>query len=290
MTNAIATLEPAAIATPIAGRSALTRDQVELLKRTIAKGADDDELKLFVATANRLGLDPFARQLFAVKRWDSRQRRETMAIQLSVDAFRLVAARTGEYEGQVGPFWCGPDGAWRDVWLNEEPPSAAKVGVLRKGFREPLWAIAKFASYAQRSKDGGLSGLWAKMADLMIAKCAESLALRRAFPAELSGLYTPEEMAQADAHPSAPQATLVAHEKPRPAESPTRAEAVARYARLRDQIGVDRARALLGQRPTTIEELEAAAELLEEALAKQAAEPAEPPPPASDDFEPGSLG
>jgi phage recombination protein Bet len=187
------------------------RSRIEPIRKLIAPDLDDQELIFFLEYCRKTGLDPVTRQIYASKRrsknargeWESR-----VTVQTSIDGQRLIAQRTGEYQGQLGPYWCGKDGAWSDVWLRGDNPAAARVGVLRVGFKEPVWAVALFKSYAQLKQDGSLTSMWAKMPELMIGKCAEALALRKAFPNELSGLYSDDEMAQADSYDQVPKPAL----------------------------------------------------------------------------------
>lgn len=170
----------------------MTRDQIDLVKRTIAKGATDDEFELFMSTAQRMQLDPIAKQIYAVKRHDRRENRDVMSIQVSIDGYRVCAMRSGQMDGEDGPYWCGPDGVWVDAWLHQEAPRAAKFVVYRKGCAHPFVGVAAYDSFVQL-KDGKPNSMWERGPDFMLAKCAEAVAKRRAFPLELHGTVTPEE-------------------------------------------------------------------------------------------------
>lgn len=184
-------------------------ETIRILKATVMPGATDDELAFYTGVCKRTGLDPFAKQIHAVSRKVKVGARwvEKWSFQIAIDGFRLIAERTGKYRGQTVPLFCGADGEWREVWLSTLPPRAAKVGVLRSDFDAPLYAVALWEEYVQtkdvwegdqRTGAKEPAAMWAKMPTVMLAKVAEALALRKAFPQEMSGLYTVDEMAQAE--------------------------------------------------------------------------------------------
>jgi phage recombination protein Bet len=162
-----------------------TPEQTQLISTTIAPGCSGDELRLFAYACQRTGLDPFSKQIYAIKRGGR------MTVQAGIDGLRSIAERTGQLDGSE-TFWCGEDGQWQDVWLGSKPPAAAKTIIHRKGASHPFVGVARFADY-----NAG-QGLWTKMPAAMIAKCSEALALRKAFPADLSGVYSTDEMQQAE--------------------------------------------------------------------------------------------
>jgi phage recombination protein Bet len=145
-------------------------------------------VEAFLLHCRRTGLDPIARQIYCIERGGK------WGTQVSIDGARLVAERTHAYRGQTPTQWTADGVTWTDVWLPATPPAAARVGVHREGFKEPLMAVATWDQYAQTN-----APMWKKMGPLMLGKCAEMLALRKAFPQDLSGLYSTEEMDQAGA-------------------------------------------------------------------------------------------
>lgn len=172
-----------------------------IVKMLGLENATPQDLDVAFTQFKRTGLDPVTRQIYAIVN------NGKLSIMASIDGFRLIAERTGAYEGQTAPQWCGDDGKWVDVWLKKEPPRAARIGVYKTKFREPLYAIALFDEYAGRYayddkygkfKKGDLTFMWAKMPALMISKVAEALALRKGFPNETSGIYSTEEMEQSN--------------------------------------------------------------------------------------------
>jgi len=179
-------------------------DQVvrEVKDMLFSGDASDTELNLFLRRCAQLRFDPMGRQIFPIKRWDAQKGREVMQIQIGINGLRTIADRTGLYGGQKGPYWTGDGQTWREVWPGDNNDLlAAKVGIIRKDFDEPLWAVARWTDYVATTKNGEPTFMWSKMGPHMLAKCAEALGIRKAFPRRTKGLYTPAEMEQADDAP-----------------------------------------------------------------------------------------
>jgi phage recombination protein Bet len=182
----------------VEGQTFWTDKQIATLKQLGVKDASNGDLAVFFHQSVRTGLDPFAKQIYMIGRWSREGTKWT--IQTGIDGYRLVARRASDQRRELLEYedtlWCGEDGQWRDVWLSNDPPAAAKVTVLRNGAR--FGAVAVWREYVQTTKDGKPNSMWERMGANQLAKCAEALALRKAFPQDLSGLYTDAEMGQAD--------------------------------------------------------------------------------------------
>jgi phage recombination protein Bet len=157
-----------------------TNEQLDILKSQFSD-LTATEFQYLIEVSKASGLNLFQRQLHGIKRGGK------MSIQTGIDGYRLVAARTGLHAGTSDPAYQVHETGY---------PTEASVTVLKllpNGQIGQFAASARWNEYAQQN-----SPMWRKMPFLMLGKCAEALALRKAFPGELSGIYTQEEMMQAD--------------------------------------------------------------------------------------------
>lgn len=173
-------------------RFEFSAEQRKMIRDSFANGASDAEFAVLMEVAKVRGLNPLTRQIYFVKRWDSQKRCEVWSTQISIDGLRAVAERTGVYDGQGEPVY---------EYDKDGKLTKCTVHVYRKDWSAGRSAVgvAFFSEYAQTKKDGGLTSFWATKPHIMLAKCAEALAIRKAFPEDTSGLYVPEEMGEAAA-------------------------------------------------------------------------------------------
>jgi len=160
--------------------------------RTVRMYAPAGIMAGFIAACNRTGLDPTTRQIYAAimsGKW---------TVLVGVDGMRVVAQRSKEYEGQTPVQWTADGITWVDAWLPElqggkagDKPAAARVGILRKGFREPLYQVVTWKEFGMEPRFKGDN--WGVRPAHMLGIRAETHGLRRAFPNDLSGLYTAED-------------------------------------------------------------------------------------------------
>lgn len=171
-------------------RTEFDQGKIELIKRTVARGATNDELELFLHQAARMGLDPLAKQIVFQK--FNTKAGPQVAFITSIDGYRIIADRTGRYAGNDEPAFDGTK-AYYDVTVPER--ASVTVWKMVSGQRVPFTSTAHWNEYCPSPpKDH----MWKRMPHVMLAKCAEAAALRKAFPADLSGVYTRDEMEQAE--------------------------------------------------------------------------------------------
>ena len=173
----------------VSGPLEFTPQQQMMIRDTYANGADTKEFQVLMEIAKVRRLNPLLRQVHFVKRWDSQKQKEIWSVQVSVDGLRAIAERTGKYDGQDEPeYELDPEGH----------VISCKVKVYRKDWSRPAVGVAYWSEYVQTKKDGSPTRFWVSMPRVMIAKCAEAIAMRKAFPEDMGGLYVDEEMQQAE--------------------------------------------------------------------------------------------
>jgi phage recombination protein Bet len=162
-----------------------TAEQEQLIRDSFANGASNQEFQVLMAVAKARRLNPLLKQIHFVDRWDRQKNRKVWSTQVSIDGLRAIAERTGRYDGQDEPVY---------EYDSKGGLERAKVRVYRRDWNRPAVGVALFAEYAQTTKEGGLTSFWREKPHVMLAKCAEALAIRKAFPEDTAGLYVPEEM------------------------------------------------------------------------------------------------
>lgn len=211
-----------------------TPQQRAVLSHMGVENAPEEDLQVFAYVSQRTGLDPFARQIHMIGRnalmrgADGREVWGTKyTIQTGIDGYRLIGRRAADRARvaiSVGaPEWAHEDGTWRPVWSNKwGRPVGARVTIMRGD--SPFTGVALFEEYAQTKRDGGLTKMWSQRPAGQIAKCAEALAWRMAFPQDMQGVYVDDEMHQAD------NVTAVREEKPTASASAATFSAIAKGA------------------------------------------------------------
>lgn len=208
-----------------AGQETLTAEQMHMLAPLGIKADwNPAQVAVFLLQCNHRGFDPWAKQAYLL------EIDKKLVYHIGIGGLLGKAEETGLYRGTVGPQWCGPDGQWRDVWLDgTAPPAAARVGIQRAGFDHPVWGVATYEEYAplveewaydEAQKRRVPTGRKRPMANwrparaggkpaVMLAKVAKAAGLRDAFPDRCSGFYLAEETekTRTEEHARQPQPT-----------------------------------------------------------------------------------
>jgi phage recombination protein Bet len=187
-------------------------EQVALVKRTVAKDATNDELKMFMHLSGKYNLDPFAKEIWFLKMGG------TPTITTSRDGYLKIANEHPAFDGLASDvvyakdsFSKTPDGVSHTYGVGDRGAIlGAYALIFRKDRKFPIYVFAPMKDYQKPSN------IWKTYPHAMILKVAEAMALKRAF--SLSGLVTVEELGTPDTKETVDaQFTHVAPEKETPA-------------------------------------------------------------------------
>jgi phage recombination protein Bet len=165
-----------------------TDEERDLIARQYCASCTKQEFEIFIKMAENAGLSPFQKQIWNVTRRDYTTQKDVSQPLVSIDGFRLIAERTGRY---------APGKETKYVYDDKGRLVCATAYVMKMtmdGTWHEVACPAFFSEYAAMKKDGTPTKFWAEKAHIMLSKCSEALSLRRAFPQELSGYYTDDEM------------------------------------------------------------------------------------------------
>lgn len=183
--KALATATVAASLPPLR----FTEEQRRTILDTCCGGASESDARALMAIAEARGLNPMLGDCYFVERYDNQRNRKVWSVQASIDSFRSKAEETGLYCGQDEPEY---------EYDGKGAVSVARVRVYRRDWPRPCVGVARWSEYVQLTRDGKPTRFWANMPHSQLAKCAETLALRKAFPRVFARVYGDDEMAQAD--------------------------------------------------------------------------------------------
>lgn len=191
-------------------------EQRRIIRNSFANGASDSEFAVLMEVARAKGLNPLKGQIHFVKRW-TQDRGEVWATQTGIDGFRAIAERTGLYDGQDEPEY---------EYDKNDRLRLARVKVWRKDWSRPSVGVAHFSEYCQTKRDGKLTRMWDEKPHIMLAKCAEALGMRKAFPEPMSGLLVPEEMGEDGPAPTPPPKVVMDADLPQKISAPSETRAM----------------------------------------------------------------
>jgi len=162
------------------------KEDIGLIRRMFAKGANEDEFRVFLELAKRYNLDPFKRQIYLLKSSNSN---EPATIMTSHAGLIHIAHESGKWAGMKTLLLTK---SGKEVLVcDPEDIAGAVCYIWRTDWKEPLVHAVSFDEYYRRMPQGKRN-IWDEKPATMIKKVAEAGALRRAF--DLGGLYTEDEM------------------------------------------------------------------------------------------------